>query len=184
MLERNVREFIQKAMDNIESLTNEVQKGKKECAEQESLLNLARTHGSSLQQKQDQMLEQYDLALQQNKKLRAARDELQREVAAGCRELKRLNKLKVAAKQKRSHAVAPKAGKATARSSKYEATLADLEDKKKKQRELQTVLEEKILAQSEEIAALEQQKESIAEEYTKRNQALTHEVALLSQVLT
>ena len=178
------KDLLSKAKSNIEYLSQEVKKHKRECAELDGVLELSKKHGDGLHQKVSQLRQQLELVLQQNVKLAAAKSELSHNVNKAIKEKEQLKKEKAESKAilcKKLEEIK----KADAKTEKRHAKdMENIKIKVNKQNEVRLLLEQKIEMARSEMKDLEKVKREMTKENGKMDEEFSQEIDILSHIIT
>ena len=182
--ESKTKEFIKKAKTSIEFLSNEVHKYRKQCVEQESILELEKKHNEGLNQKATQLRQQLEKIWQQNAKLKAAKNELVSEVEQCIAEKGRTRKEKSEAREQQKTAIQRLIDREARRDKKFRKASSELEQKRIKQIEVHGELEEEVARTRGELAELRQKRNQVNRENENLSKEFGQEVDILSHIIT
>lgn len=178
------KDIINKAKSNIEFLSTEVRKYKRECTELEGELDLTKKHGENLSTKVGQLRQQLEMILAQNEKLQNAKTELVSHVTKTIKDKQKLDKTKQNIKEAEKQKMINLQKQAEIAEKRHKKKMLELENKIYEQNNIKSLLEEKIEKAKEEIRDLERKKKEKTTESRKLNEEFVQEVDILSHIIS
>ncbi len=182
--ETKPHDFVRKAKASIELLSNDVRKYRRECAEHEAVLQLARKHGDGLGQKVGQLKQQLEIILQQNATLKAAKEALANEVETTIKEKARLERTKKRAREERKNAAEEVRQRASSGEKRHKKIMETLDKREKQQLGVKELLEQKIEKARDVLAELVTKREKATKESERTSKEFVQEVDILSHIIT